>query len=53
MVDLGGNIYIADVHGKSMTRKWWREYIDEAKRQLENAPWGATVSTGGFFIAAL
>ena len=29
------------------------DYIYEARNQLENKPWGATVTSGGFFNAAL
>ena len=49
----GGNIYIANVQGKSMTRFWWREYMYEARRRLEKRPWGATVTSGDFFDSAL
>ena len=49
----GGNIFIANVQGKSMMRYWWREYIYEAKSQLAKRPWGATVTSGDFFDRAL
>ena len=46
----GGNIYIANVHGK---RSWWRDYIYEAQRRLAKRPWGTTVTSGDFFDQAL
>ena len=49
----GGNIFIANVQGKSMMRYWWREYIYEAKSQLAKRPWGGTVTSGDFFDKAL
>ena len=49
----GGNIFIANVSGKSMMRYWWREYMYEAKRRLAKRPWGATVTSGDFFDQAL
>ncbi len=49
----GGNIYIANVSGKSMTRHWWRSYIYEAESRLAKRPWGATVTRGDFFDMAL
>jgi BTB/POZ domain len=49
----GGNIFIANVHGKSMMRFWWREYTYEAGRRLAKRPWGVTVTSGDFFDVAL
>jgi hypothetical protein len=49
----GGNIFIANVQGKSMMRFWWREYIYEASRGLRERPWGTTVTSGDFFEKAL
>ena len=49
----GGNIFIANVQGKSMMRFWWREYIYEAARRLTKRPWGTTVTSGDFFDQAL
>ena len=49
----GGNIFIANVQGRSMMRFWWRDYIYEARRQLEKRPWGTTVTGGDFFDQTL
>jgi hypothetical protein len=48
----GGNMFIGDVSGKIMMRYWWREYLYEARRRLEERPWGSMVTSGDFFDKA-
>jgi len=51
--DRGGTIFIGNISGKIMMRRWWWLYMQEARRRLEKQPWGTTVKTGDFFDQAL
>jgi hypothetical protein len=50
---LGGNIYIGNLDGKWMTRRWWRDYIYAVCDELQKRPSGAVATSGKLFDEAL
>src|SRR6202795_263570 len=50
---LGGSYYIGSVSGKSTTRRWWKDFVDDVGRQLQRRPCGTTVREEGPFDRAM